>query len=173
MFLKRFKDKSNQKYIKKALNSLQVRFGDKKIASVGVLMHSDEFIDYEKCRQLAVSIGVDEREVKFMTFVEAKKNDMASMDDVFSAKDIGWNGKLKKTALQNFVNTDFDALISYYNSSALELQVITASSKANFKIGINSDEDRLFDLMISVVAIKQIDVFKQELQKYLKILNKI
>jgi len=172
MFLKRFKDKSNQKYINKTLNSRQQGFESKRIASVGVMMHSEEFIDYDKYRQLISHIGVNENKVKFMTFVEDHKNEMNTWDDSFSSKDIGWNGKLNNPSLQDFVNTEFDALISYYNSDALELQMITASSKANFKIGINVEDERLFDLIINVAS-KEIDVFGKELKKYLKILNKI
>lgn len=172
MFLKRFKDKSNQKYINKTLNSRQADLGSQKITSIGVLLHGDEFIDYEKYRQLMSHIGVNENKVKFMTFVEDHKNEMNTWDDTFSPKDLGWNGKLSNAALQDFVNTEFDALISYYNSEALELQMLTASSKAHFKIGINTEDERLFDLIINVTS-NEIDVFGQELKKYLKILNKI
>lgn len=172
MFLKRFKDKSNQKYINKTLNSGQSVFDNKTIASVGVLMYSEEFIDYNKFRQLISHLGVNENKIKFMTFVEDHKNEMNTWDDSFSAKDVGWSGKLTSASLQDFVNTEFDILISYYNSEALNLQLITASSKAKFKIGITSIDERFFDLIINVAS-KDVDVFQQELNKYLKILNKI
>ena len=66
----------------------------------------------------------------------------------------------------------FDLLISYYSSNKLELNLVTALSKANFKIGINSEDSRLHDLIIDVEPSK-IAVFRIELLKYLTQLNRL
>jgi len=50
--------------------------------------------------------------------------------------------------------------------------MVTALSKSNFKIGISSIDQRLNDFIIDVKP-NQIDIFKQETIKYLKVLNKI
>jgi hypothetical protein len=49
---------------------------------------------------------------------------------------------------------------------------VTALSKANFKIGINSEDSRLHDLIIDVEPSK-IAVFRIELLKYLTQLNRL
>ena len=74
--------------------------------------------------------------------------------------------------IDDFVDQPFDLLISYYNPNKLELSLVTALSKANFKIGINSEDSRLHDLIIDVKPSK-IDVFKVELIKYLTQLNRL
>jgi hypothetical protein len=45
-------------------------------------------------------------------------------------------------------------------------------SMANFKVGISSRDERLYDLIIYVDN-KDFKIFKDELKKYLTILNKI
>ena len=80
--------------------------------------------------------------------------------------------KIKSIELQDFINTKFDALISYYKADNLELNTVTALSKANFKIGISGNDQRLNDFIIDVKS-SQINIFKQETLKYLTVLNKI
>ncbi len=80
--------------------------------------------------------------------------------------------KLNSVELQDFVDTKFDALISYYKNDNLELNTITALSKANFKIGISGKDVRLNDFIINIKPNK-INIFKKEFLKYLKTLNKI
>ena len=63
-------------------------------------------------------------------------------------------------------------LICYYKRDVLQLNLITAASKANLKVGISRNDERLYDLIIDV-ALKDINIFKQELKKYLNILNKL
>ena len=91
---------------------------------------------------------------------------------LFSKKQIGWKGKIKSNELETFINTNFDALISYYKQDNLELNLVTARSKANFKIGISHNDERLSDLILDVKP-NDFNIFKKELVKYLTILNKI
>ena len=94
------------------------------------------------------------------------------MGYLFTPKDFGWNGKIKNVDLQSFVEKDFDALICFYKQNTIELDLITATSNANFKIGISNKDNRLYDFIIDVNP-KNFDVFKTELKKYLTVLNKI
>ena len=74
--------------------------------------------------------------------------------------------------LKNFIQEDFDVLISYYRQGGLELDMITTLSKANFKVGLSRNDERLYDLIIDLDP-KQMNIFKKEFKKYLNILNKI
>lgn len=172
MFLKRFKEKSNQKYINKILNERQLVFENKTITSVGVILNSTEFTDYNKLRQFMALIGVKEHQLKYVTFVEDVKAEVGGWESTFNPKDFGWNGQVNNSELETFLNTKFDLLMSYYNSEALELQLATAKSQAKFKIGITAIDERFFDLIIEVAS-ENFGVFQTELKRYLKILNKI
>ncbi len=172
MFLKRFKKKSNQNYINKILNSRNKSVNDNKIESVGVILNLDEFNEHENLRLFLKSIGIMENKIKFITFITDEKLVPNSWDSYFNPENFGWNGKIKNIELQAFINTKFDALISYYKADNLELNTVTALSKANFKIGISVYDQRLNDFIIDIKP-NQVNVFKQETIKYLKVLNKI
>lgn len=172
MFLKRFKEKSNQKYINNLLNSKRDIADSRKIESIGIILSFDEFSNYDEFRSLFKEIKILENKVKFVTFITDEKSTPNSWDVFFDPKNFGWNGKIDNVELEAFVNTEFDALISYYKEDLLELNMVTALSKANFKIGLSTKDERLHDFIIGVTP-DQIDVFKMELIKYLKVLNKI
>lgn len=172
MFLKRFKEKSNQKYINSILNSRSVNVDARRIESVGVILNYDEYNNYDEFRNIFKSFGVLENKVKFLTFITDEKLAPNSWDAYFNPKNFGWNGKINNVEVQEFVNTEFDALISFYKEDNLELNLVTTLSKANFKIGISNKDERLNDFIINIKP-HQIDLFKHELIKYLKVLNKI
>jgi Family of unknown function (DUF6913) len=172
MFLKRFKVKSNQKYINNILNSRTPNIDASKIESVGVILNFDEFNDYDDFRKFFKSIGILENKIKFIAFITDEKLKPNSWDAYFFSNSFGWNGRINGVELHEFINMEFDALISYYKEDNLELNLVTALSKANFKIGISGKDKRLNDFIIDVKP-NQTQVFQKELIKYLKVLNKL
>lgn len=172
MILKGFKEKSNKKYLNKLLSERQVNVVDNKIKSLGVILNIDEVDDFESFRKLADFINVRPNKLKVIAYSANKKEQSYRWDVCFNPKDFGWRGKIKNIELQTFLDTKFDALISYYTKEELELKLLTAKSKAQFKIGILQTDARLNDLIIKT-NLKEFDVFRAELHKYLTILNKI
>ncbi|WP_341214807.1 hypothetical protein [uncultured Wocania sp.] len=172
MILKGFKEKSNKKHLNKLLSQRKVSVADSKIESLGVILNIDEVDDFELFRILANNINVRPNRLKIIAYSANKKENLSTWDDCFNPKDFGWKGTIKNVELQSFLNTNFDALISYYINDVLELKLLTAKSKAQFKIGILQTDARLNDLIIKT-SLKEFDVFKAEVHKYLTILNKI
>ncbi|MDG5491706.1 hypothetical protein [Psychroserpens sp. SPM9] len=172
MILKAFKAKSNQKYINKLLNARRVAVSNTKMETVGVILNISEYSDFEAFRAFFKSLGLQQAKTKIIAFVEDPKDSNVLWDTYFNPKDFGWKGKINNIDLQSFIDTQFDVLISFYSESHLELDLITASSNANFKVGITNEDDRLYDLMIDVKT-KDFNVFKTELKKYLTVLNKL
>lgn len=172
MILKGFREKSIKKYLNKLLQERQVTITDSKVTSLGVILNIDEFNDFEFFRKLADYINIRSDKLKIIAFSESKKDDLNSWDLCFNPKDFGWNGIIKNQEMQAFLDTKFDALISYYEKDVLEIKLMTAFSKAKFKIGILQTDERLNDLILKT-NIKQHVVFKEEVLKYLTILNKI
>lgn len=172
MILKSFKEKSNQKFINKLIDSRMAALSSKKMESVGVILNLTEFDDFETFREFFSKLKINPNKLKIAAFTEDHKMVELSNELLFSAKQIGWRGKIKSNELEVFINTNFDALISYYKEDNLELNLVTAHSKANFKIGISNDDERLNDLILDVKP-KDFNIFKQELIKYLTILNKL
>lgn len=172
MILKAFREKSNQKFVNKLLSSKNAAVSSKKIESVGVIIDSSEFSDVEAFKVYFNELGVQLPRIQIIVFVEDEKKTERLWGNYFSKNDFGWRGSVKHTELQTFMDTEFDALVSFYKGDALELKMVTAASKANFKIGLSGVDDRLFDFILDV-STKDFGVFKTELKKYLTILKKI
>lgn len=172
MFLKRFKKKSIQKYTNNILNHRNTDVKDGKIESVGIILNLEEYNEHENLLLFFKNNGIRENKIKFITFIDDDRNKPNTWDSYFSPSDFGWKGKLNSVELQDFVDTKFDALISYYKKDNLELNTVSALSEANFKIGISDKDVRLNDFIINIKP-NQIDIFKKEFLKYLKTLNKI
>lgn len=172
MILKRFKEKSNQKFINKLIDFRVPEISSNKIESVGIIVNLSEFDDFEIFRIFFEELNLNPNKIKIAGFTDDPKLVEFSNELLYSEKQIGWRGKIKDNGLKTFINTPFDVLISYYKNDNLELNLISALSKANFKVGISNNDERLHDLIIEVDT-KEIDIFKQEFIKYLTILKKL
>lgn len=172
MILKGFKEKSNEKYLNRLLSERHVNINEDAVVSLGVILNIDEIDDFELFTKLADCIKVRPNRVKIIAFSESKKEVLNTWDECYNPKDFGWKGVIKNSELESFLDTKFDVLISYYEQEILELKMITAFSKAKFKIGILQSDERINDLIIKT-TLNEFDVFKEEVFKYLKILNKI
>jgi len=172
MFLKGFKKKSNQKYLNKLLSERQVNVNTDAVVSLGVIFNIDEVDNFELFSKLADYIQVRSNRMKVIGFSENNKALLNNWDECYSPKDFGWKGAIKNSGLESFLNTEFDLLISYYREDFLELKLMTARSKAKFKVGNLQSDERINDLIIKT-SLVEFHLFKEEVFKYLKILNKI
>lgn len=170
--LKGFKQKSNEKYLDSIINSRELNVNNNKIKSLGIIFCIDELEDFELFRNLAEAIKVRPNKLKIIAYTESIKDAPNFWDTYYHSEDFGWNGKIKNVELQSFLDTKFDALVSYYEKDILELKLLTAMSKAKFKIGILKTDQRLNDFIIKT-KLKEFYLFKRELVRYLNILKKI
>lgn len=172
MFLRAFKENSNKKYLNKILSNRYVNVDDSKIESLGVIFNMGENEDFGLFKNLISKLKINPNNFKIIGFSQDKKENLSTWDLGFNPEDFGWKGGIKNVELQSFLDKKFDVLISYYLSEDLELKLMTAKSKAQFKIGILQSDLRLNDLIIKT-NLKEFDVFENEVFKYLTILNKI
>ena len=128
-----------------------------------------DFIDtFERNQTLFSKAG----KIKFIAFLSENDTKLNHWDSYFEKKDFGWNGLINNLDLQEFIDTEFDILISYYKKDNLELNYATACSKANFKVGLSNHNQNLNDIIIDISP-NFIDIFGKELEKYLTGLKKI
>ncbi|MGJ8550644.1 DUF6913 domain-containing protein [Winogradskyella wichelsiae] len=172
MILKAFKEKSNRKYVNNLLATRQSNVNDDKIKTVAVLLNTSEFHEFEVFRVYFKELGLTSPKHEIAAFTLDDKLEHNKWNTHFSPKDFGWKGSIKSVELKDFINEPFDLLICFFKNPVLQLNVVTAASKANFKVGISREDERLYDLIIDV-DLKDINIFKQELKKYLNILNKL
>lgn len=170
MFLNVFKKKSNQKFINKLLSNSTQTKQIVELQTIGVLLNYSDFNDFEAFTLLFKELGLTSPKCRVAAFIKDEKQITNTWNTYFIPKNIGWNGKLLSVDLESFINTDFDVLIGYYNENEVEVNLIAALSKAKFKIGLKEVDKRIFDLIINVRT-NELNVFKIELKKYLRILK--
>ena len=154
------------------LSQRHVNVNTDDVVSLGVIFNIDEVDNFELFTKLADFIKVRPNRMKIIAFSESKKDMVNTWDECYNPKDFGWKGSIKNKALQSFLDTEFDLLISYYKEDVLELKMMTGLSKAKFKIGNLQSDERINDVIIKT-SLVEFHLFKEEVFKYLKILNKI
>ena len=90
----------------------------------------------------------------------------------YTDRDLGWNGSIENGYVAEFTGREYDVLISYYAQDRLLLHLLTAKTKARIKVGFGAVDAKFNDLIMNM-PISDFTSFKQELKKYLKILNEI
>ncbi|MEW4924202.1 hypothetical protein [Algibacter sp. 2305UL17-15] len=172
MILKAFKERSNKKYLNKLLSERKVNVDGNKIKSLGVILNLEEIDNFNVFNVLASRLKVHTNKIKVIAYSPDLKSHGNAWDACFNAKDFGWKGEIKNIELKAFLDEPFDVLISYYTKEHLELKLLTALSKSQFKIGVLQTDTRLNDLIIKT-KIKESKIFGDEVVKYLTVLNKI
>lgn len=172
MILKGFKEKSIKKKFSAILKAQNVINKNHTIKNVGVIFNIEEVDDFEMFKTLADSLNILPNDIHVIAYANSEKDADFSWNTCFHNNDIGWHGKISNVELHSFLEKEFDLLISYYSANVLRLKLLTAYSKAKFKVSIFQDDARLNDLIINT-KVNQFNAFKKELVKYLKVFNKI
>lgn len=86
--------------------------------------------------------------------------------NTFNAKRLGWNATFEEGNEREFANTTFSLLLNYFVNPSPELLILSATTKANLKVGFPLAEKRLNDLEIHANP-RDYKLFIAELKKYL------
>ena len=124
---------------------------------------TDNFID------LSNSLGLKEKDFKIITF---QKN--RNIFNVFSSLNmtpecVSFYGNLDGKDSLEFVSFEYDLLINLFKSNRF-LTLLSSKTNAKFRVGFESVDSRLNDLIFSQKTIKYND-FKTEIVKYLKMIK--
>jgi hypothetical protein len=172
MILKGFKEKSIKNYINSQLKNRIIIQTKSKSRRVGVIFNAEELSNIPSFTDLAKVLNIKEESLEIIAFKQHVKEKETVFSPTYTLKHIGWRGKVKDKTLQQFLNTEFNVLLSYYKKDITSLKLLTVASKAEFKVGILEADERVNDLIIKT-EINDFDTFSTELKKYLNILNKL
>ena len=172
MFLKLIKDFLIKKSVKKSLTNYKPFVTEDKIQTVGLLIDETYFAKDSELISEIFSNGIEQGNVKVLIYKDRIKKKEVFDNPHFSIKDVSLGGEFKTQEVNNFIDTPFDMLISYYDIEKPPLMWLTIQSKAKFKVGFSTIDKRINAFMVGTIAEKH-EEFVSELFKYLKILNKI
>lgn len=169
----KFKIKSGLKYLEDELSNPKAISNRKRgVTAIGCIVDIDKFPDAEVFNELIKDFKLQPNGVKVIGY---KKDGSAHSPfgvQFCTDKDLGWNGTLENGFVSEFVDREYDILINYYTEDKLVLKLLTARTNARIKVGFPSVDPKLNDLIFAT-SIKEFDVFKTELKKYLIVLNEI
>ena len=172
MFLNKIKDFFTKKIVKKNLSNAKHIEANNKIKTVGIVFDESYFYEKESLIDELIANGIKVENIHFFVFKNKIKKNQTFNYPIFSYKDINWNATFDNKEVNSFIATNFDLLISYYDTEKAALLLLTHLSKATFKVGFSNVDNRLNHFMINTNA-ENYKVFVEELFKYLKILNKL
>ncbi|WP_055446517.1 DUF6913 domain-containing protein [Lacinutrix mariniflava] len=172
MILKGFKEKSNKNYINFQLRNRVVSQSNSKVKRIGVLFNAEELTNVPVFNTLAEGLNINKTNVEVIAFKSQVDKEEKVFSPTYTLKHLGWKGNIKEATLKQFLNVEFDVLISYYKNDTTPLKLLTVASKSKFKVGILETDERINDLIIKT-EINDFKTFTSELKKYLNILNKI
>ncbi len=177
MFLRglkdKFKYKSGLKFLKKELsNPAPAPKRPKGISFIAVLVDLDAFDRTERFHEFTESFGLRPNAVKVIGYRSFYDTNSPYATPVFSDKDLGWNGAIHNSYVNEFLSREYDLLVNYYSKPNLMLQLMSIKTKARLRVGLAEVEMDYNDLILQV-AMGDFATFKKELHKYLRVMKEL
>jgi len=143
--------------------------------SVGLLFKISAEEDYHAVKAYVKTLQNQGKAVKVLGFTMQKEVphycEPKLYYDFFSSRQVNWYGKPKKL-VKGFITQDFDMLISLVKEKIPALQYIAGLSRAGFKAGAYSEENRhIYDMMIQVDEGTSLPEYIEHLSHYLSMVN--
>lgn len=168
----KLKRKSLKRHTERNLKQRDLSQLNSKLRTLGFLVDEAVVPDFERLYDWYKSFGLVPKNVQVFTYIEVKKKLPSLRQNQIDNKAFNWKGEINNLNAVEFLETSFDMLVALYQGKHELLDLLVSRSKAKFKVGSKSSDQRLFDLLIHVPA-HDLGAFEEELKKYVTILNKI
>lgn len=172
MFYKIIKNFFLKKIVIKRLHKEQLPVAFQKINSIGLLVDETYFSNTPDLVAEILSYGFDKEQLKVVVYKDKIKSKDQVNAPFFAFKNCSMLGEINKEAVNDFLDQTFDVLLNYYDVNKYSLVLCTLKSKAKFKVGFETVDKRVNQLIISE-SVEHYKAWTAEVFKYLKILNKI
>ncbi|MRX68385.1 hypothetical protein SAMN06265349_101604 [Flavobacterium resistens] len=170
MFLNYIKELFVKKSLKNNLNIVKNEVFTSDIQTIGLLIDESKFRHSKELFNELSLCGIASENIKIVAYRDKLKKKKTYSRPTFSKKQINWRGEITESFLNEFIETEFDLLISYYEIEKPILMMVTSKSKAKFKIGFSAVDKKLNRWMIET-EMENYKVFVSELFRYLKSLK--
>ena len=159
MFLNYFKNLFLKYTLRNKWQEVSTLANTSAIRSVGLVIDETSFFEKENLIKELISNGFSTNSMSILVYRDTIDKKETYLHYTFNSSILDWNANISDAVVTNFIQTDFDLLVSYYDIEKV-------------KVGFSSIDKRLHHLTITT-QIGNYTTFVHELFKYLKILNKI
>lgn len=167
MFLNYIKEFFVKKSLKNHLHNVKNEVFTSNIQTIGLLVDESDFNYSKELVNELVLQGIAPQNIKVVVYRNKFKEKETYAVPTFGNKNINWKGEITTDFLNKFIETEFDLLISYYETETAVLMLVTNKSKAKFKVGFASVDKKLNRWMIDT-TVQNYKLFVFELFRYLK-----
>lgn len=136
---------------------------------IGLIIDAEKLSDKRELTELYKFSGIKKESFKVVICGTPSEIPDELKADILIPAEVSISGEFKAEAIKNFSQEDFSFLICHFSEKNKIGSLLAAETKASVKIGNSPDEYGIYDVEIQT---KQIDVFQQEVLKYIKILKK-
>ncbi|REG99695.1 DUF6913 domain-containing protein [Flavobacterium aquicola] len=172
MFLNFIKNFLLKKTLKKQLLNVKEESLNSPVVRIGLVVDESRFLETNALKQEIILKGIVEDNIKIIAYRDNLNSKEVFSYSVFSLKDLNLKCEFTQKEINDFISDEFDLLINYYAEEKPFLMLLTHNSKAKFKAGFSTVDQRLNHMLINI-ALDDYKGFVYELFRYLKILNKI
>ena len=171
MIFKSLHESLVKKKINKSLELLknQVRIKPNPIKTIGCIIDPMFPVEVNNFIKLVYKIGLKEKDLKLITFQDNDNGFNIFSNMNITPKSISYTGNLVGKDSLEFISYDYDLLINFFKSGDV-LTLLSSKVNARFRVGFNSVDSRLNDLIFSN-KMKKFKEFDSELIKYLKLIR--
>ncbi|MCC9041447.1 hypothetical protein LNQ81_01795 [Myroides sp. M-43] len=106
--------------------------------------------------------------VKIKVLIYTSENKKILEEGCFGMKDFTISGSTENIEILDFIEKQFDILVSYYTNKAVPLMWMTAKSNALFKVGVSSENTMLNHFSLVLESL-EVDSFIENLYKYINV----
>ncbi len=167
MFLNYIKEFFVKKSLKNHLHNVKNEVFTSNVQTIGLLVDESKFRQSKALIAELTEHGIAPENIKIVAYRDKFKDKKIYSRPTFGKKHISWKSDINEEFVIEFIETEFDLLISYYNVEKVILMMITSQSKAKFKVGFSAVDKRLNRWMIDT-DLEHYKLFIFELFKYLK-----
>ncbi len=127
--------------IKKAINQISLEGVSKEydfnFQTLGILIDKKEVASIQQIVTSFQQNGYVFKEVKVLVYTGFLKDKTVDYPS-FSLVNFSLGGTLSSVSVEDFLSTEFDLLMNYYDKDIVPLVYVSAKARAKFKVGISS-----------------------------------
>jgi hypothetical protein len=169
----KFKHKSAEKYLRQELKGFPPPVQrEAPIGSVAIIVDLERFGQEERFHSLVEVLGLRPNAIRIIGYRAQYDKNSPYATPVFSDKDLGWKGAIENSYVLEFLSREYDLLINYFDEPRLLLQLLSLKVRAGMRIGFPGVNPAFNDLILEC-PLTEFEVVREEILKYLKLLNKL
>lgn len=152
-------------------------FTFKDVKSVGILFSADSMVQLEAIGKYITNLNNSGKRVSTICIYQDKTlpvlNQSGLLIDFVLPKEVNLRGVPKPSFVKSFIENKFDLLLDLDINEIFPVEYMSAKSHATFKVGKHTKvNEYIFDMMLDIEESKGINYFIEQVDNYLKMINK-